>query len=160
MVPVDRRRHNPAPRAGPPRADARAGPPRADVRAGPADPEADLGAGLEAREHFRAVAAPAAAARLRGIGVAHLISDLGCADGVSVASLLARSRRIGSFSKDPVQSPALPALRWFGPTGPKPAEALRCSKSLAVRDTSAGGILGPIYVADWLEFDKNAWHSC
>ena len=68
---------------------------------------------------------------------------------MSAARLLARSRPIGSSSKDPVQSPALPALRWFGPTV-DPTETLRCSKSLPELDTSAGGNLGPIYVADCL----------
>ena len=56
VVAVDRRWHDPPPRAG------------------AADPEADLGARLEAREHLGPVAAPAAAAGLGGIGVAHLKS--------------------------------------------------------------------------------------
>ena len=65
--------------------------------------------------------------------------------------VLARSRPIGSFSKDPVQ---LSALRF------DPAETLRCSKSLPELDTSAGDDLGPIYVDRLALLDKNAGHTC
>ena len=91
---------------------------------------------------------------MRGICVAHIMSDL----NALMACLwrvcwrvLARSRPIGSFSKDPVQ---LSALRWVWPYGFDPAETLRCSKSLPELDTSAGGNLGPIYVADCLALTR------
>ena len=75
---------------------------------------------------------------------------------MAVASLLARSRPIGSFSKDPVWQCSL-QLGWVLAYGFDPAEALRCSKSLAVRETSAGGDLNRQKWPGWV-LGKNAWH--
>ena len=73
----------------------------------------------------------------------------GVSDGVSVGAFEA----IGSFSKDPVQLAAGGVWAY----GFDPAEALRCSKSLAVRETSAGGDLNRQKWPGWV-LGKNAWH--